>query len=104
MKRALLITWMLIGNQMLTIAQDIVRGRVMDSGKQPVVGASIIGSEGNTLALTDTLGYFSLIEPILGKITVSHVSFVDSEIEILAGQTGLLEIVLETNETFIEEV
>lgn len=103
MKRVLLICCWLISSYYLA-AQSGLQGRVVDTERRPIKGASILNDSAHTVAFSDSLGFFSLMSPLPSTITVSHVSYVDRNIDITQAQKGVLEIILFPVDNLIEEV
>ena len=104
MKGILMILWLLAGNLLLLFAQNVVRCRIVSPSGQPIAGVSVKDENGNTLAISDSLGYFALKKPTPEKITASHMGYQHRQFHISHQGTGLISLVMEPTATLIEEV
>ncbi len=104
MKGILMISWLLAGNLLLLFAQNVVRCRIVSPSGQPIAGVSVKDENGNTLAISDSLGYFALKKPTPEKIAVSHMGYQHRQFHISHQDTGLISLVMEPTATLIEEV
>lgn len=104
MRRTLTILWLLTGNLSLLIAQDVVRGRLTSTDKQPIHGANIKSPDGTILAISDSLGYFMLKRPTPKRLTASHVAFNEREFNIGLEEEGLVTITMQPITALLEEV
>lgn len=84
--------------------QELIHGRVAHVDKQPINGATIKGPDGTILAITDSLGHFTLRRPLPETLTISHISFKEQEFAIDPRQQGPFSFVLEPLIASIEEV
>lgn len=73
MKKTLTIVLMLLSGLNMAVAQDEVRGKVVDSDGNPVAGAKITDSKGENVTVTDMNGRFKFpTAKELGKVTASY--------------------------------
>jgi TonB-linked SusC/RagA family outer membrane protein len=84
-------------------AQRTVTGTVLDTEKQPVVGANVV-VKGTTIGtMTDVNGKYSINVPSASSIlTVSFIGFVPQDI--IAGNSAVINVTLETEATALDEV
>lgn len=104
MKRILLLTGLLVGILYMLCAQELIRGRITGTNEQPIGAATIKSPDGTVLAVSDSLGFFTLEATTALLITVSHISFVEQVIRIDKQGQGQLAIVMEPISKFLEEV
>ena len=82
-------------------AQNSVKGTVVDSQGETIIGATVIVAGTNTGAVTDAAGNFSINAAKDAKLTVSCIGYKTKEVAV-AGQSHL-DIVLEEDAEFLEE-
>lgn len=84
----------------------IVRGKVTDSkNNEPLVGASIVVSDLQLVAITDPKGEYQVQLPTGQHVlSVSYVNYEEKVVEFGAYETGAVNIVLEETPTLLEEV
>lgn len=73
MKKTLTIVLMLLSGLNMAVAQNEVRGKVVDSDGNPIAGAKITDSKGENVTVTDMNGHFKFTTAKnLGKVTASY--------------------------------
>ncbi|HUX55971.1 MAG TPA: TonB-dependent receptor [Bacteroidales bacterium] len=84
-------------------AQIVVTGKVIDTENQPVVGANVV-VKGTTIgAVTGIDGNFSISVPSSSStITVSFIGYISQEI--VVGNRTVINVTLESEATFLDEV
>ena len=89
---------------MPAFAQELVKGVVIDSSGESVIGATVLQKDNKQNAtITDFDGNFSLRMPGgRGTIVVSYVGMKEKEVRVTAGQT--VRVTLEDDDTALEEV
>jgi len=84
-------------------AQRTVTGTVSDTEKQPVIGANVVVKGTNIGAITDINGKYSINVPSPSNtISFSFIGYVTKEI--IAGNSSVIDITLETEATSLSEV
>ena len=89
---------------MPAFAQGLVKGTVVDSSGEPVIGATIVQKDNRKNAsITDLDGNFSLKLPgNRGTIVVTYIGMKEKEVRVTADQT--VKVTLEDDDTQLEEV
>lgn len=86
-----------------SIAENTIRGKVTDSNKQPLFGATVSVKGTNLATQTDAQGAFSITVPEGKNILV--ISFVGHELqEITIGTQATVDVVLKESKTNLNEV
>lgn len=84
-------------------AQRTVTGKVIDTEKQPVVGANVVVKEANIGAITDVDGKFTINVPSSASIlAISFIGYVTKEVEV--GNIAVIDVTLENEATSLDEV
>lgn len=83
-------------------AQTKIKGKVVDSNREPLIGASVILKSGAQGTVTDISGDFELDAPANATLIVSYVGFTSKEVEV--GNQTQLTIVLEPDNRALDEV
>ena len=92
---------LLLTMPMYAMAQNVVKGTVVDSQGVTVIGATVIVAGTSTGAVTDAAGNFSINAPKDAKLTVSCIGYKTVEVAV-AGQSRI-DVVLEEDSEFLEE-
>lgn len=103
--RFLLVLFGLLCLSMTALAQDAnIRGTVVDSHGEPVIGASVVQKDNRKNGtITDIDGNFSLKLPSgKGTVLVSYIGMKESEVKVSAGKHS--NVILEDDDTQLEEV
>ena len=91
-----------LGLSLVAMAQDVTfKGRVLDSGNQPIVGAFIVEQGTSNGAMTDVDGAFSLRVARGAVVEVSCLGYESTQFTINNDQT--LDIVLKDDSQMLEE-
>ena len=87
-----------------SFAQGLVKGVVIDSSGEPIIGATVVQKDNRKNAtITDIDGNFSLNMPDgKGTIVVSYIGMKEKEIRITSGRD--FRVILEDDDTSLEEV
>ena len=87
-----------------SFAQGLVKGVVIDSSGEPIIGATVVQKEDRkNAAITDIDGNFSLRLPGgKGTIVVSYIGMKEKEVKVTANQD--VRVTLEDDDTSLEEV
>ena len=87
-----------------SFAQGLVKGVVIDSSGEPIIGATVVQKDNRKNAtITDIDGNFSLNMPDgKGTIVVSYIGMKEKEIRITSGRD--FRVTLEDDDTSLEEV
>lgn len=104
MKTQFILMAVFIGSLHTLCAQTQITGRVMDTNDQRIVGATIRGSDGKLLAITDSLGIFTFKKPADNLIVASHLAFIEQELTIDLDRKVPWVIVMESNSNVMDEV
>lgn len=104
MKKIIIIISILFCVSTLLNGQEQTRFRVISADGKPVLNATVKLPEGNTLAVSDTLGYFMLTRPLPERVLISHISFGDKSFIIDSEVKGLVPLVLDDVFQRIDEV
>lgn len=80
-----------------------IQGTVTDNTGQPIIGASVAVKGGQTGAVTDVDGHFTLKGPKGGYLTVSYIGFDNATVKI-GGDTSNMKIVLQESTKGLNEV
>lgn len=100
----LLIVWIFfLSCQLLAQSKNLgsIRGRILDKdSKQPIIGATIVVTNTTIGAISDTLGYFEILnlKPGVFGITVGYLGYETQQINdvnVLEGKTSFREIILQ---------
>lgn len=83
-------------------AQTKIKGKVVDSNQEPLIGASVMQKGGTQGTVTDISGDFELEVPANTILVVSYVGFTTKEVEV--GNQTQLNIVLEADNRALDEV
>jgi TonB-linked SusC/RagA family outer membrane protein len=84
-------------------AQRTVTGTVLDADKQPVVGANVVIKGTNVGAITDINGKYTLNVPLpTSTISFSFIGYVSKEV--IAGNSSVIDMTLETEAMALSEV
>lgn len=83
-------------------AQTKIKGKVVDSNQEPLIGASVMQKAGAQGTVTDISGDFELEVPANAILVVSYVGFTSKEVEV--GNQTQLTIVLEPDNRALDEV
>lgn len=83
-------------------AQTKIKGKVVDSNQEPLIGASVMLKNGAQGTVTDISGDFELDAPANATLIVSYVGFTSKEVEV--GNQTQLTIVLEPDNRALDEV
>jgi TonB-dependent starch-binding outer membrane protein SusC len=84
-------------------AQRTVTGTVLDTEKQPVVGANVVVKGTNVGAITDINGKYTINVPSSSSIiSFSFIGYVSKEA--VAGNSSVIDMTLETEATALSEV
>jgi len=83
-------------------AQTKIKGKVVDSNQEPLIGASVMQRGGTQGTVTDISGDFELDLPANSTLVVSYVGFTTKEVEV--GNQTQLRIVLEADNRALDEV
>jgi len=84
-------------------AQRSVTGTVLDTDKQPVVGANVVVKGTNVGAITDINGKYSINVPSASSIiAVSFIGYVSQEV--IAGNSTIVDFTLETSALALDEI
>ena len=89
---------------MPTFAQDLVKGNVIDSSGEPVIGASIVQKDNRTNGtITDLDGNFSLKLPGgKGTIVITYVGMKEKEVKVASGKP--VNVTLEEDDAQLDEL
>lgn len=89
---------------MPTFAQDLVKGNVIDSSGEPVIGASIVQKDNRTNGtITDLDGNFSLKLPGgKGTIVITYVGMKEKEVKVASGKS--VNVTLEEDDAQLDEL
>ena len=84
-------------------AQRRVTGKVIDTEKQPVVGANVVVKETNIGAITDVDGKFTINVPSAASIlAISFIGYVTKEVEV--GNSTVIDVTLENEAASLDAV
>jgi TonB-dependent starch-binding outer membrane protein SusC len=84
-------------------AQRTVTGTVLDTDKQPVVGANVVVKGTSTGAITDINGKYSISVPSASSIiVVSFIGYISQEV--VAGNNPVIDFTLETSALALDEI
>jgi TonB-linked SusC/RagA family outer membrane protein len=84
-------------------AQRAVTGTVLDTDKQPVIGANVVVKGTNVGAITDINGKYSINVPSASSIiAVSFIGYVPQEV--IAGNSTVVDFTLETSALALNDV
>lgn len=83
-------------------AQTKIKGKVVDSNQEPLIGASVMLKNGAQGTVTDISGDFELEVPANATLVVSYVGFTSKEVEV--GNQTQLTIALEPDNRALDEV
>ena len=86
----------------LTVSAQKVKGVVLDSNGEPIIGATVKVDGTNTGAVTDLNGNFVVNADATASLTVSYVGFVTQSVKV-AGKTDL-QVVLKDEQQSLNEV
>ena len=104
-KHSLALTLMLLlslGFGVSAMAQNIVKGRVLSQGGQPVVGASVLVLENTGKGtVTDLDGNWSMDVPAGSTLRFSSIGFKDLDVKV--GNQRTIDVTLEDDITVLEE-
>lgn len=93
----------LLSFSLTALAQQKVTGKVKDSSGEPVIGASVVVKDNNTMGtITDFDGNFMLDVPAKSVLVISYIGYVTQEVP-TAGKNSL-EIVLKEDTKTLDEV
>ena len=95
---------LMVAFTMPAFAQELVKGVVIDSSGESVIGATVVQKDNRQNAtITDFDGNFSIKMPGgRGTIVVSYVGMKEKEVRVTAGQT--VRVTLQDDDTALEEV
>ena len=92
---------LLLAMPVYAMAQTSVKGTVVDSQGETIIGATVIVAGTNTGTVTDAAGNFSINVPSNATLNVSCIGYKTKSVAV-AGQTNL-NIILEEDSEFLEE-
>ena len=93
----------LLSFSLTALAQQKVTGKVKDSSREPVIGASVVVKGNNTMGtITDFDGNFMLDVPTKSVLVISYIGYVTQEVP-TAGKKSL-EIILKEDTKTLDEV
>ena len=93
----------LLSISLTAFAQQKVTGKVKDSSGEPIIGASVVVKDNNTMGtITDFDGNFALDVPSKSVLVISYIGYVTQEVPATGKKS--LEIVLKEDTKTLDEV
>lgn len=93
----------LLSFSLTALAQQKVTGKVKDSSGEPVIGASVVVKDNNTMGtITDFDGNFMLDVPAKSVLVISYIGYVTQEVPATGKKS--LEIILKEDTKTLDEV
>lgn len=93
----------LLSFSLTAFAQQKVTGKVKDSSGEPIIGASVVVKDNNTMGtITDFDGNFALDVPSKSVLVISYIGYVTQEVPATGKKS--LEIVLKEDTKTLDEV
>lgn len=93
----------LLSFSLTALAQQKVTGKVKDSSGEPVIGASVVVKDNNTMGtITDFDGNFMLDVPVKSVLVISYIGYVTQEVPATGKKS--LEIILKEDTKTLDEV
>ena len=102
MGRSLLMAFLMSMMSLVAVAQNNVRGTVVDENGEPVVGATVRVAGTQTGTITGIDGDFSIAAPAQGVLSVSYVGFTTQEVKVAGRQQ--LRVVLKEDAATLKDV
>ena len=102
MGKSLLMAFLMSMMSLVAVAQNNVRGTVVDENGEPVVGATVRVAGTQTGTITGIDGDFSIAAPAQGVLSVSYVGFTPQEVK-LAGRQQI-RVVLKEDAATLKDV
>ena len=102
MGRSLLMAFLMSMMSLVAVAQNNVRGTVVDENGEPVVGATVRVAGTQTGTITGIDGNFSIAAPAQGVLSVSYVGFTTQEVKVAGRQQ--LRVVLKEDAATLKDV
>ena len=102
MGRSLLMAFLMSMMSLVAVAQNNVRGTVVDENGEPVVGATVRVAGTQTGTITGIDGNFSITAPPQGVLSVSYVGFTTQEVKVAGRQQ--LRVVLKEDAATLKDV
>ena len=102
MGRSLLMAFLMSMMSLVAVAQNNVRGTVVDENGEPVVGATVRVAGTQTGTITGIDGDFSIAAPPQGVLSVSYVGFTTQEVKVAGRQQ--LRVVLKEDAATLKDV
>lgn len=103
--KQIIIIFILILNTTISISQNIIKGNVKNEIGQVLNRASIRVKELNKSTYTDSLGNFTLeTNKNNGVLIISHLGYVHQEYDYRVPQSGIIEIILISDNQQLKEV
>ena len=85
-----------------TLQGNVIRGKVVDAGGEPIIGANVLEIGTTNGVITDANGGFSLKVSDNAKLRISFLGYITQEVSI--GGNGFLDIVLQEDAQALDEV
>ena len=85
-----------------TLQGNVIRGKVVDAGGEPIIGANVLEIGTTNGVITDANGGFSLKVSDKAKLRISFLGYITQEVSI--GGNGFLDIVLQEDAQALDEV
>ena len=102
MGKSLLMAFLMSMMSLVAVAQNNVRGTVVDENGEPVVGATVRVAGTQTGTITGIDGNFSIAAPAQGVLSVSYVGFTTQEVKVAGRQQ--LRVVLKEDAATLKDV
>ncbi|MBQ2459876.1 MAG: TonB-dependent receptor plug domain-containing protein, partial [Bacteroidaceae bacterium] len=102
MGKSLLMAFLMSMMSLVAMAQNNVRGTVVDENGEPVVGATVRVAGTQTGTITGIDGDFSIAAPAQGVLSVSHVGFTTQEVKVSGRQQ--IQVVLKEDAATLKDV
>ena len=102
MGKSLLMAFLMSMMSLVAVAQNNVRGTVVDENGEPVVGATVRVAGTQTGTITGIDGDFSIAAPAQGVLSVSYVGFTPQEVKVAGRQQ--IRVVLKEDAATLKDV
>ena len=102
MGKSLLMAFLMSMMSLVAVAQNNVRGTVVDENGEPVVGATVRVAGTQTGTITGIDGDFSIAAPAQGVLSVSYVGFTTQEVKVAGRQQ--IQVVLKEDAATLKDV
>jgi Outer membrane receptor for ferrienterochelin and colicins len=89
-------------DQPSSLAIKKIRGKVVDSSNEPLIGATVRVKDGNNTVITSTDGSFSMDVPEHATLSIGYVGYNTKQISV--GDKNVIDVVLEENTKALDEI